>query len=45
MKDKLLWEDDTVMDILNEAEFEVTDETGKSVLRRRILEKDVKFLD
>ena len=33
---KLLWEDDTVMDIL---EFDVADGTRNNVLQRRILEK------
>jgi hypothetical protein len=39
VRHKLLCEDDTVIDILDEAEFEVTDATGNNVLRRRILEK------
>jgi hypothetical protein len=36
---KLLWEDDTVMDILDEAKFEVTDGTRNNMLQSRILEK------
>lgn len=35
----LLWEDNTVMDILDETEFEVTGGTRNSALQRSILEK------
>ena len=35
----LLWEDNTVMDVLDETDFVVTDGTRKNVLQSRILEK------
>jgi len=39
VRHKLSWEDNTVMHILGEAEFELTDGTRNNVLYRRILEK------
>jgi hypothetical protein len=39
IRHNIRWEDGTVIDILDEAEFEVTDGRRNNVLQRRSLEK------